>query len=192
MKKIVNTIKGFTILELIVSLAIFAMMTALVLSKYGNFNQNILLTNLAYDVALTVRNAQSYGLNVKSSTRTANDFSKPYGVYFSKAASPANTTIIFFTDTNSNDVYTAGTDAIIQSTTITRGSIVSAICVYNNGACTDVDNVSVVFRRPDPSAIIKVTSGGISYANLRITLRAIDNTTKVVIVNSTGQVSVEP
>jgi len=192
MKKIVNTIKGFTILELIVSLAIFAMMTALVLSKYGNFNQNILLTNLAYDVALTIRNAQSYGLNVKSSTRTANDFSKPYGVYFdTSATSQANTKIIFFTDSNNTNVYEAG-DAIIQTTTITRGSIVSAICAYNNGSCSSINNVSVLFKRPDPSAIIKVTSGGASYANLRITLRATDNTTKVVIVNSTGQVSVEP
>jgi prepilin-type N-terminal cleavage/methylation domain-containing protein len=58
--------KGFTIIELVVSVAIFAFMTAFLVARYGTFNQGVLLTNLAYDVALTIRNAQSYGLNVKS------------------------------------------------------------------------------------------------------------------------------
>ncbi len=190
MKKVINTIKGFTVLELIVSLAIFAMMTALVLSKYGNFNQGILLTNLAYDVALTIRNAQSYGLNVKSTTRSGSDFNKPYGVYFdTNSTLQANTKIIFYADYNSSSTYDAG-DAIIQTTTITRGSTVSRVCV---NACVSPDptKLDIVFKRPDPNAYIRVGGSSTNSSSARITLKAIDNTTKVVVVNSTGQVSVE-
>lgn len=186
MKKVINTIKGFTVLELIVSLAIFAMMTALVLSKYGNFNQGILLTNLAYDVALTIRNAQSYGLNVKSTTRTGNDFSKPYGVHFNTAT---NDKIIFFTDTNGTNLYDAG-DAIIQTTTITRGSVVSKVCV-NTCTSPDPTKLDIVFKRPDPKAIINANGLVTNSSSGYITLRAIDNSTRTVLVNSTGQVSVQ-
>ena len=58
--------KGFTLIELLVCITIFVIMTALLLFKYGNFNQSVLLTNLAYDTALTIRTAQNYGLSVKA------------------------------------------------------------------------------------------------------------------------------
>ena len=56
---------GFTLIELIVSVAIFVFMTALVVAKYGNFNQSVLMTDLAYDIALTLRTAQTYGVSVQ-------------------------------------------------------------------------------------------------------------------------------
>lgn len=201
---------GFTIVELIVSLAIFAIMTSLVLSKYGKFDQGVILTNLAYDVALTIRNAQSYGLNVRSASRDANAFDRvsgpvtnsggSYGVHFDMSTP---TEFIFFVDEDGDGVYdndskknnngNNGGNATDQKTTIKRGSSISSMCVSNTKSCTvggvSVQKLDITFKRPDPNAIIMAND--IKYGYAEIVLKAVDNTTRKVIVNFTGQISVD-
>ena len=93
--------RGFTLIELVITIAIFAAMTTYLLAKYGKFNQSLLLTNLAYDVALTIRTAQSFGLNVKAVTTNAEyvtpSFDFPYGAHFD-SRSTKNKSFIFFAD----------------------------------------------------------------------------------------------
>lgn len=200
---------GFTIVELIVSLAIFAIMTSLILSKYGKFDQGVILTNLAYDVALTIRNAQSYGLNVRSASRDTNAFDivngpasnsgGSYGVHFDTSTP---TEFIFFVDEDGDGIYDVGNgngnngnnngNATDQKTTIKRGSSISSMCVSNTKSCNGagtVQKLDITFKRPDPNAIIMANS--IKYGYAEIVLKAVDNTTRKVIVNFTGQISVE-
>ena len=183
--------KGFTILEMIVSIGIFALMTSLLLAKYGNFNQGILLTNLAYDVALTLRNAQSYGLNVKSASRTSDVFQYPYGVHFMDDAD----NFIFFSDEDvmgngkyGNGLYDESIDGEISTTKIKRGSTISSLCVGDGNDCT-INTLDISFKRPDPNAIIKSDQGTSSYAE--ITVMATDGNTKKITVRSNGQIAVE-
>jgi len=178
---------GFTLVELLVSVSIFALMTALLVSKYGTFNQGILLTNLAYDVALTLRTAQSYGLNVKSASPTGNEFNLPYGVHFSKK-SPLQ--ILFFSDGNQNGTYDNG-EYTISTYNIKRGSRVKDVCASNgHSQCTNSgDTLDIVFRRPDPTAFIK--QGNNSHdVRAEILLESSDGGRKKVIVNKTGQIAV--
>lgn len=189
-----NTKGGFTVLELLISLAIFATMTALLLSKYGTFNQGVLLKNLAYDIALSIRNAQSYGLNVKSANRNTNDFLLPYGVHFS-----TNQPIeyIFFVDLDHDYIYDAEDndsntiDEKLTKTSITRGSSIKSLCVIlnNESNCTVVNNLDIMFDRPNPNAIIRGNESIAGYA--KITVQASDNTTREIEVRSTGQISVK-
>ncbi len=181
--------KGFTIVELLVSIAIFALMTALLLSKYGTFNQGVILTNLAYDVALTIRNAQSYGLNVKSASRDSDLFSYPYGVHFD-SSSANNTKFIFFADVNSNGLYDVGTDTIISQTTITRGSKISILSRPDGGSINPLD---ISYKRPDPNAIIYGNNNtGTAYTSARIQIMASDGVSiKTISVSSNGQISVQ-
>lgn len=193
---------GFTLIELVVSISIFAFMTAFLVGKYGGFNQSVLITNSAYDVALTIRGAQSYGLNVKgvdvvtggvSSTR----FTYPYGGHFSSAVG-ANTTYILFADTNLNtsgnfySVYDLGTDVDINKTTLRKGTIISSVCVGSNEAsCNTVTTVDISFRRPDPDAIITADGmTGSKYAFTKISILASNGSKKSVTVRSTGQISI--
>jgi len=99
--------RAFTLVELMVSVGIFLMMTGLVVAKYGNFNQSVLLTNLAYDVALTIRTAQTYGLSVRNNdlSNSSSDFQSGYGVHLDTSTRPDsnsgnnfNQEIIFFAD----------------------------------------------------------------------------------------------
>lgn len=154
---------GFTIIELMICVFIFAMMTTLLLAKYGSFNTNVLLTNLAYDVALTIRNAQSYGLNVKSSPNEENKFNYAYGVHIA-----LGTEFIFFVDTTPNGLYDANLGEKITSTTIKRGMNIGRICP-GSSACyvldsgyVGADSIDITYKRPNPEAIIKSTTGGVT------------------------------
>src|SRR3989338_7579467 len=60
--------RGFTLVELLVTLSLFVVLTTIVLFSQSKFNGSILLTNLAYDVAITVRQAQTYGVNVRETS----------------------------------------------------------------------------------------------------------------------------
>ncbi len=179
--------KGFTLIELVVTVTIFAFMTALLLAKYGKFNQDVLLTNLAYDVALTIRNAQTFGLNVRSAPGNLNAFDKAYGVHFTTGNS-----FIFFSDTNANSSYDSGEE--IGSPYIIRRSnlTISKVCAFNGQSCPANDPTTVVdilFKRPDPNAIIKGYSGA-TYSVANITLTSSDGYTRLILVRSTGQIAV--
>ncbi len=185
-----NTNGGFTVIELLISLAIFAVMTALLLSKYGTFNQGVLLKNLAYDVALSIRNAQSYGLNVKSASRNTNDFLLPYGVHFS---TNQPTEYAFFVDLDHDYVYdaedndTTTIDEKLSKTSITRGSKIDSLCI--DSGCTAVNNLDIIFDRPNPNAIIRGNEKISNYA--KITVAASDGTKREIEIRSTGQISVK-
>jgi type II secretory pathway pseudopilin PulG len=190
-KKTFKYTTGFTVLELIVSIGIFAFMTALLLARYGNFNQGVLLNNLAYDIALTIRNAQSYGLNVKSATRSSNDFQYPYGVHFD-SRSGSNNRFLFFTDIDNNGIYTVSADKVIATTTITRGSRISNLYI-NNDKTVNLNSLSVTYKRPDPNSIIKTNgNSSLSYPNAQIRVMAADGTYRDINVSSVGQISVIP
>ena len=193
MKKIFKNRKdftrGFTLVELMISVGIFALMTTFLLAKYGKFNQSVLLTNLAYDIALTIRNAQSYGLNVRSAPDGPENFDIAYGVHF---ATDLPSQYIFFLDADKNGVYTGTPQEKIAKYSIKRGSVIDFLCVANTPLqCSQVGGIDITFKRPNPDAIIKRegdTDTTFKYA--RITLRATDGSTKKIEIRSTGQIAV--
>ena len=73
--------KGFTLIELLVTITIFVILTGVVLLSQNSFDNSILIKNLAYDISLTIREAQDYGVDVNESQYSTNPFT-PYGVYF--------------------------------------------------------------------------------------------------------------
>lgn len=209
--------RGFTLIELVITIAIFAAMTSYLLAKYGQFNQSLLLTNLAYDVALTVRTAQSYGLNVKAVTTNAEyvppSFDFPYGVRFDSSSSK-NKSFIFFADQNllpsgkfGNGIYDpapdnaeSSVDEKISAYSIKRGSLIDEIIVCvgegtgSEVSCATADTLDVTFKRPDPDARIyangvsTITGSKITYAE--VSLLASDGLKKKVVIRSTGQIAI--
>ncbi len=211
-KKLLQLIKGFTLIELVITIAIFAAMTTYLLAKYGKFDQSLLLTNLAYDVALTIRTAQSYGLNVKAvgPNNAVNPFFEyAYGVHFNKGSSTKNC-FVLFVDTTEDSIYwqsdgycPGGTSPVerISSYSIKRGSIIQEllVCVGEGGTgevkCAIPETLDISFKRPDPNARIFAdgvnTIDGLKLNYAEITLLATDGiTSKKIIVRSTGQIAI--
>ncbi|MES3030886.1 MAG: prepilin-type N-terminal cleavage/methylation domain-containing protein [Patescibacteria group bacterium] len=194
MKKLFHTRrKGFTLVELMISVGIFALMTSFLLAKYGTFNQSVLLTNLAYDIALSIRNAQSFGLNVRSVPGSTENFDAAYGVHFDTTIPGA---YVFFSDPEKDGVY----DDINEITTYTikRGSVISGLCVGSSAddcsgsGGTQPETLDITFKRPNPNAIIKMNEDDeevFQYAE--INLRATDGSMKKIVVRSTGQIAIQ-
>ncbi|HTK33376.1 MAG TPA: prepilin-type N-terminal cleavage/methylation domain-containing protein [Candidatus Paceibacterota bacterium] len=196
--------KGFTLIELIISIAIFAAMTALVIARYGSFNQGTLLTNIAYDMALTIRTAQTYGLSVKSADASTDNFNAAYGIDF---AGNDTTHFTFFADisnsgSNANRYDGIGSGEAITTYAITQGAKITQICLattIDNCTGSNVlgpnDILDVTYKRPNPNAIFTVTSNGTPGLNTQpiafITLTSADNShSEVVYIRKNGQISV--
>lgn len=189
---------GFTIIELLVTISIFVILTGIVIFSYANFNSNILLTNLAYDTALTVRQAQNYGINIKG----FNDSAKfvPYGVHFNMI-NPKS--FILFADIdydiNNPDSQTLFTgnpavckvdEGCISKYNIKRGNYISKICIQNGSNCDEVNKLDILFKRPNPEAII--FGDNMKKNNTAIiTLSSIDGKIKEVEIHPNGLIQVK-
>ncbi len=209
-----NRRRAFTLVELIVTVSIFAFITSLVISKYGNFNQNVLLTNLAYDMALTVRTAQTFGVSVKTTDSignncymSSNPFQCVYGIHFD---SQINTGFILYSvpiaikniyhyqgqpyDINK---YTLKSGVISNIYTCTNSS--NSLTPDTNPNCTAMvsgSSIDIYFKRPDSSShICRVISDveNCTWSSAYIKIGNSNNPTNYrwVVVFQNGQISVQ-
>ncbi len=124
--------RGFTFVELIVVIAIFGILSSVVLFNYGNFNSAITLQNLAHDIALQIDQAQKTAISGQnnvllpsfSSSPGPGGFSPRYGVYFENPGSSVNIDdpskqFIYFTDLpdHYNGAYDKGNTCTSKSNT---------------------------------------------------------------------------
>jgi prepilin-type N-terminal cleavage/methylation domain-containing protein len=79
-KKLLTPLRGFTLVEMMVVLIIITLITTVAITSQGAFNRSLVLTDTAYTIAFSIREAQTYGL----SSRTASGQSGVgYGIRFS-------------------------------------------------------------------------------------------------------------
>jgi prepilin-type N-terminal cleavage/methylation domain-containing protein len=178
-----TTHRGFTLVEMIVVVGIIALISAVVLTRTNQFDNAVLLKGVAYDVALSIRTAQNYGINVRGQQ---GNFDNPYGIYFDMET--GTTTYTFFLDQNGDSVYTPG--EALDTYTLGRGFTVGRICSFSGTtpSCdTPLSNVSILFKRPNPDAII---NGG-TLSGVGIELLSPRAGSWFVTVQSTGQISVQ-
>lgn len=182
--------KGFTLVELLVAIIIFVFMTALLVVKYGSFSQRMNLTNTAYDIALNIRQAQQYGINVTATTTAGvESFSKGYGMFFSSTTN----SMLFFRDTNGSQKYNSvgsPKDDVMKQINLKQNNGFGYLCVGNTSAtCNRTSYMSVVFQRPDPTPYISGASGAIlKYGE--INLFSANGATTTIVIRSTGQISI--
>lgn len=86
--------RGFTLVELLVVAAIILVITAVIFTGQGNFNNSVLLSSTTYDIALSFRDAETYGLGTRAQGGIAN---AGYGLDFQSGASHSYT---FFADSD--------------------------------------------------------------------------------------------
>ncbi len=201
--------KGFTLIEMMISVGIFVVISGVVLANYNGFNSKVLLSNLAYDLALTIRQAQTYGISVRGSS---NNYTYAYGVYMKESAADGSTSeFVFFSDneiTNDYDDPGAGVCSgdCIKLYGLTRGNKIDEFCVNDNGTdrCssgstltdTSLSTLTIMFKRPNPDTIFRVMRGDgtfLTASDIRsatITIVSPKGDTKTITVRPTGQISV--
>ncbi len=183
--------RGFSLIELLVVTAIFIVITGLVLANHSRFNSSVLLGNAAYDIALSVREAQVYGLSTQIYSGA---FQAGYGVHFQGTSQ-----YFLFADLDAghNKRYDQGTDKVIQTYTLTRGHSIKNYCgvkVDGTKECSDnasaITHLDIGFLRPNPDSTITGDAPGVGYSSGTITIKSGSNETRTISIQSTGQISV--
>ena len=213
-KKIVKA--GFTLVELLITLSIFAVTTTIVMFSQSQFDNSVILTNLAYDVAVTLRQAQTYGVNVKEFVPAsgARGF-YPYGIFFS--TSDIRDYIMFADATGghyengsyvgdnlyeSADMSCPSSDPeCVNRYSIKNGNYIYSICAgSSDGDCNtnapSTGRLMISFNRPESDAKIfwVSTTGSLSaqqsYAKIVVS-SSNGASRKSIIVTGTGQIYVK-
>ncbi|MBU6321362.1 MAG: hypothetical protein KGI78_01840 [Patescibacteria group bacterium] len=196
---------------MLIVLAIIGIITLVVLVSQGSFNRSITLSNAAYDLALALRSAESYGLAarvpVSGVTHTG------YGLEFA-----TGTHTIFFSDSYpaapsachptppagasapdakwGDCVYEAGQDSIVTTYALNNGLTVSDVCAYASGAryCVSAGTLSrldVTFVRPDPTPFMAkdgVYNASAPITSACITLTSPQGGARSIAVALTGEI----
>lgn len=198
--------RGFTLVEMIVVLAIIIVITGIVISGQSAYNQSLILSDTAYSVAFSVRQAQSLGL----ASRSAAGFTDAgYGVHFAGSAgytifadtirglTPPSSAWCPLGTTGTPEARPGNcrydtTDQTVQNYTFSRGFRISNICAKTSGGVRtcNLAGVDIVFMRPETKAII-TGSTGTSYVCAELHVAAPTGTaTRIVRVSQLGEVSV--
>ncbi len=197
-------------IELMVTVSIFVVVSSIVLANYPKFSSNITLDNLAHAVAISIRESQVFGLSVKEFGAGAGVF-PGYGVSFDQNYDKS---FILFADSNGDKEYSrVGGDVCVgdclEKFSITDSNRIYTLCgdlkkdgvVVNtiedlntpNNNC-GLSNLDIAFTRPDPDATLTGTSviwGKRNYSDAEVVVVSPKGSFKIVTVWSTGQISVE-
>lgn len=171
-----KAVRGFTLTELMVVLAIIATITIVTIANQSSFNKTLILANTAYDIALTLRSAETYGIGSRAIGTVVN---AGYGLHFETATRGSFT---LFADSqpapNANNCHglpiggASAPDAKpgnciydgpnsgekVTTYELGNGMTISDFCVYTFGAWSCASEnllvLDVVFARPNPDPFI--------------------------------------
>lgn len=214
---LVRSPRAFTLVELLVVLAIIVVITAITMLGQSNFNRSLILTDTAYTVAFSVREAQALGISSRAFSGILN---AGYGVRFS-SGSPSSYTLFADIapaapgDTANPSVCpghsaTTGPEAkpgdciqgsaaeVVRTYTLNRGFRIAQFCgVQTSGGtlrCSDyLDALNILYLRPNTQSIIVGERSGtrIALSDATIRLSSPDGVTeRCIYVSRAGQVSV--
>lgn len=192
--------KGFTLAEMVIVTFIVTVLMSVVLFNYGTFNDKLALSSAGQEIALAIREAQTYGINVKQEAVDSDNFGYPYGIVFYSL----NGGVIYqtFLDKNfdgvlaspgcyiANEVWAECTGEFILNNNIVVD------CVGKVGDCPSESPLSyilnITFRRPSTDALINPRPfypGTVEEGIIR--LKSPKGRTLDIIITVTGQVYVQ-
>jgi prepilin-type N-terminal cleavage/methylation domain-containing protein len=176
--------KGFTLVEFIVVITIFSIMSSVSIFNFNEYQARIEETNVTQDIALSIRQAQVYGISASTGIvgkeylnedGVADDVFGSNGsnnIYTSEqiaditqdrsvrgvSIDPGTNSFIIFEDVNRNRVYNDGTDVVIDRRTIQSNKVTIRgidLCPIAPNCGSEVNSrVDIVFQRPYPDAFI--------------------------------------
>lgn len=182
--------RGFTLIEILVSMSIITILATVVLLSRNKYADNIKLKDQAYTIAIAVREAQAYSMGVRSAA--PGDFTIPYGVHIQMNTDD----ITLFADRNKNGRFDPSNEAVVVYPL--SNSFGLQLCGTSGGVqnCSGVDSYMVLFNRPNPTATMSFLNSQGNSINGRTPPAAIrvslpNSGSKTISIDSTGQVGIQ-
>jgi type II secretory pathway pseudopilin PulG len=196
-----NTHTGFTLIEFIVIMMIFAVMVGVALFNFNGFRSAVTLDNLAHDIGISIRQIQSSAGSALSEENDDPTNEVPRGIYFGSDGNGVfKKEFIFFKDTDHDGVYIAGSDIDIDTIEIKTADYISEI-TYKIGIdepllITPSDGLGITFKRYKTDAMFTSLNPDVSRASeikIKIASPSSDGIgrTRTITVSRIGQVSIQ-
>ncbi len=182
--------KGFTLIEMVAVLGIFMVLTSIVIFNYSKFRSDTILTNMAYEVALTIREAQIYGVSARSSGAS---FENAYGIFIPSSSA---TQYSVFSDTSGDLIFSgdscllSGGDNCTTTYNFQNNIKISQLDVKIGSSCQPASSLSISFKRPNPEPIIRRNSGNEAISLAQIKVSTAEGVSRYVVIYGNGQVAV--
>jgi len=205
-----NSKKGFTLIEMMICIAIVGIISTVVMFSYSAFSDSLALSSAGQEIAVEVRQAQVYGLSVKENTvGGSGQFNNGYGVHIS-LDDPTNYYIfVDLANPIPNNKYDGNSTCApggecVEKMSLRSGVSITAICgaaFGNTVSCplsASIRAMDIIFVRPNPDAQIRfLISGGSFYQSGgtfqtgQIILTSAGGKTMKLTIQNTGQISLQ-
>lgn len=187
-----NRKSGFALVELLLAIALFGLISTFLVLIYQKVGDQLFLTATGYDVGLSFRETQSYGVSVKARRVSETDtFESGYGLHFDTSSA---TTFVRFADAPDTEQYFYTPSEAIGTLRIERNNRIKKFCgvFADNVEQCSLSFLDVVFVRPNPDANIRTNKSDTEeYKAARIYIASPTGDTRVIEVVSTGQISIK-
>jgi hypothetical protein len=164
--------------------------TGVLLANNSRFGGTVLLQNLAYDIALSTREAQVYSISV---VHFGDSFSTPFGVHYDVSSDDTRDEFIVFADVDGDGSFDPSNE-YVQKTDITRGFYIGQLCVtpINGTQECNAQQVDIIFKHPEPDAYIRssLNNWGTPYGSGRVKVMSPRNDELCIYTEFSGQISV--
>lgn len=189
-KKVKNT-KAFTLVELIVVLAIMLIIGTIIFVNYDSYRSSVTVNSVAQEVALTVRKAQSYALGLQAPGILATLPVRGYGVRFDVGIKDQ---ITFFseilpvdnqyTQSSSNCGSPAVGNECLEYYNIQTGDLIDKILINGQDISQyPSSSVDVIFKKPAGDVVFCLHLSGSVCSSSSTTAVSLMT---VVLVSETG------
>jgi type II secretory pathway pseudopilin PulG len=204
---------GYTVIELLITIAVLSMLTGLVSIGRQSYRDTILFTNLAYDVAQTIREMQVLAASGRETPGASLTYSAGYGLYFDAPSYEGNTTFKIFSDYEPTEgaqrdwrfLDSSDHDDLVGVYTLGGGAVIESVCrLETSGNCNPYGATNIIYLGPDLGAcvtgadgLVGLNAGSVSqctslsgFTGAQIVLRSPGGRTMTIEVYSSGQISV--
>lgn len=188
--------RGFTLIEMMVVTGVIVLVSTVVFANNTRFGGQVLLRNLAYDIALSIRQAQVYGISVERFDPTGT-FAPAYGIRFA-ASSPG--AFVTYADVLSpqNGLYDCPNPGTVNCELVTATSVLSgykikSLCATpSSGAeVCNLSTIDVTFQRPEPDAYIRAPELPGINQSARIIISSPRGDERSIVIELNGQIAVQ-
>ncbi len=183
-----KTSKGFTIIEIVVVIAIILVIFTISIANFPAIKLQFALLRTTYKFAQDLRTAQNLALSANQYSNPTGQCSKVagYGIYI---YTPQNQQYSMYADNNTsgnaNNQYDSGDCFAQQIISTEPGVVIKKICNVVGS------NVSIDFSPPDPTTTITTLAAGQTEVDVVFALSSDLTQTKTVAVNTAGLIEVE-